>query len=93
MTDLEKNRAKYLFKIKKHKKVKELIYRVHDQGSWTFFKERWEAKEATLDFSRSRENRRVVIVLRKIHKDSTVLLEDSSNQFSSLWILSKSPII
>lgn len=78
MSDLEEISAKYLFKLKKHKKVKELIYRAHGQGSWTFFKEGWEAKDANLDFTRSGKNRRVVLVRRRIYKDSEVLLEDSS---------------
>ena len=78
MKELEDIDAKYLFKVKKHAQVKELIYQVHCQGGWTFFKDGWEAKEGQLDFTRSLETRRVIIVRRRIQKEAQLVLEDSS---------------
>ena len=78
MKELEEVGAKYLFKVKKHSKVKELIYQVHGEGEWQHFKSGWEAKEGQLDFTRSNESRRVVIVRRSIQKDVQLVVEDSS---------------
>ena len=78
MQELETMGAYYLFKVKKHKKVKELIYKVHCEGSWTFFKDGWEAKEAELEFSQSKKKRRVVVVRRRVQKSNELVLESPS---------------
>ncbi len=48
MSQLEEKYYFYLFKLKKSKKVKTLIYKHHSQGDWIYFKGDWEAKEDQL---------------------------------------------
>jgi len=78
MTELEEVGEKYLFKVKKHKGVKELINKAHCEGSWTLFKDNWEIKESHLEFGKSNCSRRVVLVRRLIQKETTLAIEHGS---------------
>jgi len=51
MSQLEEINQDYLFKLKKSKNVKSLINKHHCLGSWTYFKEGWEAKTDQLSTS------------------------------------------
>lgn len=78
MSELELLGMDYLFKIKKHKSVKTLIYEHHGEGSWVLFKDNWEAKESRLELQGWGKSRRVVLVRRRIQKDSIFGLEHES---------------
>jgi len=48
MSKLEAMDRHYLFKLKRSKRVKELIAQVHGLGVWTRFNPEWELKESRL---------------------------------------------
>ena len=73
MNQLEAINQDYLFKVKRTERVKELISKVHGQGSWTRFNEGWELKESTLQLYGWTHSRRVIIMRRKVKKNSTLL--------------------
>lgn len=50
MSKLEAMDRHYLFKLKRSKRVKELIAQRHGWGAWTRFNPQWEWKESTLNF-------------------------------------------
>jgi hypothetical protein len=75
MHELEQEGYRYLFKMKKTRHVKELIYRHHGKGNWTRFKQGWEAKETTLKLSGWNRSRRVVLVRRQLTPDNPLVLE------------------
>lgn len=81
MTELETLGQDYLFKLKRTKGVKSLIAQVHGQGEWTRFDNDWELKESELQLQGWQRRRRVVIVRRRLNKDSLIGLEyDKSGQ-------------
>ena len=86
MSQLEEKDYHYLFKLKKTKNVKKLIYKHHNLGEWLFFKEGWEAKEARLQLQGWDQTRRVVIVRRRLTRaDPTLAIEhthEGQQQFS-----------
>ena len=61
MSELEAMERRYLFKMKRSKRVKDLIARVHGLGSWTRFDSEWELKESTLQLYGWKRARRVVV--------------------------------
>jgi len=79
MTQLEEKEYRYLFKLKKSKNVKNLIYKHHGLGNWTHFKDDWEAKEDQLTLMGWEKARRVVIVRRRVRSDLLLALEDKDN--------------
>lgn len=80
MSELESKNYRYLFKLRKSKKVKELINKQHCLGEWTCFNDKIEVKEDHLKLSSWTESRRVVIVRRCLQKDTTLQLEDASKK-------------
>ena len=76
MSKLESLGAHYLFKLKKHKSVNTQVYKVHCEGQWRSFKADWEVKADYLEYGKDLKKRRVVIVRRRIYKDSVLVLED-----------------
>ena len=78
MSKLESLGAHYLFKVKKHKTVNNLVYKLHCGGGWQNFKADWEVKEDYLEYGSDQKRRRVVVVRRKIYKDSVLVIEDPS---------------
>jgi len=78
MNELELLNMDYLFKIKKHKGIKTLIYEHHGKGSWVLFKDNWEAKEATIELSTWEKSRRAIIVRRRIQKNNLLGIEHGS---------------
>jgi hypothetical protein len=75
MTELEDLGQDYLFKVKRSKGVKALIGKVHGQGQWTRFDDDWELKESQLKLQGWRQARRVVIVRRRMAKESLLGVE------------------
>lgn len=79
MNELEENDYHYLFKMRKSKHVKELIYRQHEKGEWTLFSQGWEAKSATLKLSGWDKHRRVVVVRRRLSEQNDIVVEYQKN--------------
>ena len=79
MSKLESLGAHYLFKVKKHKAVNNLVYKLHCGGGWQNFKADWEAKEDYLEYGSDQKRHRALIVRRKIYKDSVLVIEDPSH--------------
>lgn len=75
MSELEAMERRYLFKMKRSKRVKELITQVHGQGEWTRFDAEWELKESTLQLYGWERARRVVVVRRRLPKDPVIGVE------------------
>lgn len=66
---------RYLFKMKRSKRVQDLIGQVHGQGEWTRFNEDWRLKESTLQLYGWKRSRRVVVVRRRLPKDPVIGVE------------------
>jgi len=77
MSELEAIGQHYLFKLKRSKRVKELIAQVHGLGVWTRFNPEWELKESTLQLQGWQGARRVVVARRRLPKDPLIGLEYS----------------
>ena len=70
MSELEEMGQAYLFKLKKTKNIKELIYKHHGLGEWGYINASWEIKEDTIQLHGWDKARRVAIVRRKIRNNS-----------------------
>ena len=66
MTALEEREQKYLFKLKKSKRVKELINRHHCKSDWMAFGKGIEAKESLVQLMGWDIPRRVIITRRRL---------------------------
>lgn len=87
MADLEAMGQHYLFKLKRTKRVKELISRVHGQGEWTRFNAEWEVKESTLQLQGWQSARRVVVTRRRLPKETLIGLEyQRGEQQEIAWV-------
>jgi hypothetical protein len=75
MSQLEATDRLYLFKLKRSKRVKELIAQVHVLGAWTRYNAEWESKESTLAIYGWKRARRVVVARRRLPKDPLIGLE------------------
>ena len=75
MSELEAMDRRYLFKLKRSKRVKELITQVHGQGVWTRFNPEWELKESTLQLQGWERARRVVVARRRLARNLLIGLE------------------
>ncbi|MCP3869352.1 MAG: transposase, partial [Gammaproteobacteria bacterium] len=75
MSELEEMGQHYLFKLKRSKRVMELISKVHGLGEWTRFNNEWELKESTLQLHGWKEARRVVVTRRRLPKESLIGVE------------------
>jgi hypothetical protein len=75
MSELETMGQRYLFKLKRSKRVKELIAQVHGLGEWTRFNSEWELKESTVELYGWEKARRVVVARRRLPKDPLIGLE------------------
>lgn len=78
MTKAEEKGVDYLFKLRKSKYVKQLIFKHHGEGGWDYVMNGWEAKESQLQLSTWDNERRVVIVRRRLSKDSVLALEENA---------------
>ncbi len=75
MAKLEEMGQHYLFKLKRSKRVKELISKVHGVGEWTKFNHGWELKESVLQLHGWKQSRRVMVVRRRLSKERLIGLE------------------
>jgi hypothetical protein len=75
MSQLEATDRLYLFKLKRSKRVKELIAQVHGVGAWTRYNAEWELKESALELYGWKRARRVVVARRRLPKDPLIGLE------------------
>lgn len=80
MSSLEEKGYRYLFKLKKSKNVKQLIYKQHGLGEWIFFKDGWEAKEDQLQLQGWDKARRVVIVRRRLTANHPTLAVEHTHE-------------
>ena len=87
MRELEAQGHHYLFKVKRSKRVKQLIAQVHGSGIWTRFDRDWELKESQLQLQGWDNARRVVVVRRRLSKDALVGLEYQSGQQRELALI------
>ncbi len=90
MTQLEELEQNYLFKLKKSKNVKELIYKHHCLGEWYYLNKEWEAKEDDIQLQGWEKERRVVIVRRRLSSDNIIGFE-SQNQLQQQLALVDGP--
>ncbi len=77
MTTAEEKQLGYLFKLRKSKYVKQLVHKEHSLGGWGYIIDGWEAKEGSLKLSTWKTNRRVVIIRRRLPKESVLALADN----------------
>lgn len=80
MQELETRKQGYLFKLKKSKFVKELIYKHHCLGEWTYFKDGWEAKEAEIKLNSWDATRRAIIVRQRVLSKNDILALEHKEQ-------------
>ncbi len=84
MLQLEQIDQHYLFKLKKSKNVKKLIYKHHCLGEWTSINDYWQAKEADLKLQGWKNPRRVIIVRKRLSSDSIIGIENQTNSQQQL---------
>ena len=75
MKEMEGIKQPYLFKLRKSKNVKALIYKHHGIGEWTYINKEWEAKEDQLQLQGWDISRRVVVVRRRLSNSNMLGLE------------------
>lgn len=77
----------YLFKLRKSKYVKELIYQHHSMQGWDYIVDGWEAKDAELKLAAWSKKRRVVMVRRRLPKETVLAIENSKQGQESFGFL------
>lgn len=87
MATAEDKQLDYLFKLRKSKYVKNLIYKAHSQGGWEYTTAGWEAKNDYLKLSTWDSERRVVIVRRRLPKDVILALDNNKEGQKSFGFL------
>lgn len=90
MRELESLQQPYLFKLKRSKNVKQLIYRQHGQGEWIAVRPGWEAKWAELTLQGWSAARKVAIVRRAVASQDLLGLESSVQKGGQLALLDES---
>jgi hypothetical protein len=83
----ESKQLHYLFKLRKSKYVKRLIQQQHSVAGWEYVVNGWEAKEDYLKLASWRDHRRVVIVRRRLPKETILALEDNKEGQQSFGFL------
>ncbi len=78
MATAEEKQLNYLFKLKKSKYVKKLIGKHHSLDGWNYVTDGWEAKDDHLKLAAWSAERRVVIVRRRLPRDTVLALEDNN---------------
>lgn len=66
MLEAEKRNSPYLFKLRQTSKVKELIKALEKKGPWAAAGENWEGVEGSLRLSGWSQNRRVIVLRRRL---------------------------
>ncbi|PWQ92436.1 transposase [Leucothrix pacifica] len=80
MKELETLGQQYLFKVKRTRRVKQLIAKLHGQGEWQRFNQDWEVKESVLQLTGWARERRVIVTRRRLRGDALVLEKQSGGQ-------------
>ena len=80
MREAEARDVAYLFKLKQHLKVKHCIAKQHRMGGWQRINTDWEVTEDQLQLMGWNQSRRVVIMRRRLPKDSLLLLEKEAEE-------------
>lgn len=75
MMQMEDIDQRYLFKLRKSKNVKELIYKHHCLGEWSYINKEWEAKEDILQLQGWERERRVVVIRQRLSTDNVIGIE------------------
>ena len=87
MATAEDKQLDYLFKLRKSKFVKELIYKEHSLGGWEYTTAGWEAKDSCIKLSTWDRERRVVIIRRRLSKDAILALDHGKEGQASFGFL------
>ena len=87
MSKAEENQLDYLFKLRKSYYVKQLISQHHVTPGWQYVVNGWESKEDVLQLSTWNRPRRVVVVRRRLSKETILALEDKTQGQQSLVFL------
>jgi hypothetical protein len=74
----------YLFKLKKSKYVKQLIHKAHCTSGWSYTTAGWEAQDSELKLKSWDRSRRVVVIRRRLPKDTVLALENKAEGQQSL---------
>jgi hypothetical protein len=72
MSELEEINQRYLFKLRKANNVRNLIYKHHCLGEWSYINKQWEAKEDVLCLQGWKNERWVNIVRRRLSNEYTL---------------------
>ncbi|MFT5083519.1 MAG: hypothetical protein ACI9Y1_001564, partial [Lentisphaeria bacterium] len=75
----EDKEVDYLFKLRKSKHVKELLYKHHSLAGWDYVIDGWEAKDSELKLMAWSKKRRVVMIRRRLTKDTLLAIEHNKN--------------
>ena len=87
MSTAENKQLNYLFKLRKSKYVKQLIQQQHSVAGWDYVIDGWEAKEDRLKLAAWRGHRRVIIVRRRLPRETVLALEDKKQGQHSFGFL------
>jgi len=87
MAMAEDKQLDYLFKLRKSKYVKELLFKHHSLTGWDYVIDGWEAKESELKLEAWSKKRRVVMVRRRLPKDVLLGIEDNRKGQKSFGFL------
>lgn len=87
MSTAENKQLNYLFKLRKSKYVKQLIQQQHSVAGWDYVIDGWEAKEDRLKLAAWRGHRRVIIVRRRLPRETLLALEDKKQGQHSFGFL------
>jgi hypothetical protein len=79
MVTAEDKEVDYLFKLRKSKYVKELLYKHHSLAGWDYVIDGWEAKDSELKLMAWSKKRRVVMIRRRLPKDTLLAIEHNKN--------------
>jgi len=87
MSELENEGQSYLFKLRRSKRVQELISKVHNQAQWKRCRPDWEARESTLQLHGWKQPRRVIVLRRRLKKEPELAIEHRSGEQLELAFL------
>ncbi|MEE8058700.1 MAG: transposase [Pseudomonadales bacterium] len=87
MAIAEDKQLDYLFKLRKSKYVKELLYKHHSLRGWDYVIDGWEVKESELKLMAWSKKRRVVMIRRRLPKDVLLAIENNQKGQKSFGFL------
>ena len=87
MRTAEERAMPYLFKLRQSKNVKSLIHQAHCTPGWTYTTAGWEALESELQLQSWDRVRRVVVIRRRLPKETIVALESQTSGQTGLGFI------